>query len=158
MDTSIPTKFCKKCSTLRKLDEFHKNKANPDGLQYRCKACSTKDMAAYVKKKGPEWRKQFSRRYEKTRKVCRRRLDLKTKYGITPAEYDKMLAAQGGGCAICQSKDAHNRWGTFHVDHNHDTGKVRGILCNRCNSALGLLGDDMEGVLKFVDYLTKYDN
>lgn len=57
-------------------------------------------------------------------------------YGITVADYDRMLANQGGGCGICQTTESKGR-GRFHVDHDHKTGKVRGILCHSCNTALG---------------------
>lgn len=64
-----------------------------------------------------------------------RQYNLKGLYGLTPAAYDDMLAGQGGGCAVCSSTES------LVVDHNHETGEVRGILCSRCNSALGLLKD-----------------
>lgn len=59
------------------------------------------------------------------------------RYGITLADYDAMLAAQGGGCAICGSKKSGPKGFCFAVDHCHKTGAVRGLLCNKCNSNLG---------------------
>jgi hypothetical protein len=53
--------------------------------------------------------------------------------GVTDAEYDRLLAAQGGGCAICGNPPKTRR---LHVDHDHKTGRVRGLLCHRCNRAL----------------------
>ena len=72
----------------------------------------------------------------------RRRVRLKGRYGITPEEYDRLLAEQGGRCAICRGLPEHtNRpkhWTEiFCVDHDHDTGKVRGLLCNDCNLVIG---------------------
>jgi hypothetical protein len=58
-------------------------------------------------------------------------------YGITPGQYEEMLAAQGGKCAICSSDKAGKKRQTFAVDHDHDTGLVRGLLCIRCNAHLG---------------------
>jgi hypothetical protein len=61
------------------------------------------------------------------------------KYGITVQDYDRMLAAQGGGCAICGKRpDEQTRYRAFlHVDHCHDTGRVRGLLCDQHNLLLG---------------------
>lgn len=66
-------------------------------------------------------------------------------YGITPAEYDAMAAAQGHRCACCGSKEPGGS-GSFHVDHDHVTGDVRGLLCSKCNLGIGSLGDTVEGV------------
>jgi hypothetical protein len=67
---------------------------------------------------------------------------LRSSYGMTAMDYDAMLAAQGGRCANpgCRT-DAPRGMGRFHVDHDHRTGKIRGLLCNGCNLALGHLGD-----------------
>jgi len=63
---------------------------------------------------------------------------LQRNYGITPAQYDAMFVAQKGLCAICESADRAGKR-RLCVDHDHDTGKVRGLLCSRCNTAIGLL-------------------
>jgi predicted nucleic acid-binding Zn ribbon protein len=73
-------------------------------------------------------------------------------YGITTAQYDAMLAAQGGCCAICRSATTNGRGG-FQVDHDHATGAVRGILCNSCNQGLGRFRDDPALLLKAAAYL-----
>ncbi len=77
---------------------------------------------------------------------------LRRAYGITIAERDALLARQGGGCAICKKPVVFGRGfsDAGHVDHCHETGKVRGILCARCNSALGKLGDSVESIRKEV--------
>ena len=75
-------------------------------------------------------------------------------YGITLNDYDQLLQFQGGGCAICGSKEAKTkRNGRFCVDHDHLTGKVRGLLCAPCNRGIGLLKDDPEIIQKAVSYL-----
>lgn len=71
-------------------------------------------------------------------------------YGITAAQFDEMLAKQGGGCAVC---GGNNGGRTLHVDHNHATGAVRALLCAACNTALGLLREDKQVMLALIAYL-----
>lgn len=88
----------------------------------------------------------------------RRRLQLKQDYGITPEQYADLLAAQNGACAICRKPESVMRAGKvmrLPVDHCHETGRVRGLLCHRCNRAIGLLGDDVEVLRAAIDYLEK---
>ena len=80
-------------------------------------------------------------------------------YGITSAEYDEILSHQNGVCAICSAPPSvlDTRNGTLrklHVDHNHLTGEVRGILCQRCNTTLGNMHDDVGLLQKAIEYLT----
>lgn len=72
----------------------------------------------------------------------RRRADAnrKSRYGLSQKVFDELLAKQGGKCAICS---ANITWPKrLHVDHCHKTGRVRGLLCTRCNRGIGMLGDD----------------
>ncbi|MBH1939238.1 endonuclease VII domain-containing protein [Streptomyces sp. AV19] len=91
----------------------------------------------------------------------RRRLQLKQNYGITPEEYEQLLEQQGGVCAICQQPErtidprSKRPYVRLPVDHCHDTGRVRGLLCHRCNRAIGLLGDDIDLLVAAIDYLKK---
>jgi hypothetical protein len=82
---------------------------------------------------------------------------LRRKYGITADDYDQLLAAQGGGCALCGIKPEDlttGRYRTFlHVDHCHDTGQVRGLLCPDHNLLLGRFGDSVEMFKRIVEYL-----
>lgn len=73
-------------------------------------------------------------------KYARKRL-----YGVSDEEYQGMIAAQNGKCAACnRDHDPSKKMGALHVDHDHSTGKVRGLLCRSCNAALGYLGDNPE--------------
>jgi hypothetical protein len=74
------------------------------------------------------------------------------KFGITVEDYDRMAAEQNGGCAICGTTEPGGR-GVFHVDHCHDSGKVRGLLCTGCNTGLGQFKDDPTRLLAAVEYL-----
>ena len=88
---------------------------------------------------------------------------LKNLYDLTPEAFEAILAAQGGGCAVCGTTSPTGQGNTFHVDHDHSCcpggktcGKcVRGILCTRCNMALGLLDDDRTRIARLDAYLSK---
>ena len=98
----------------------------------------------------------YEKAYRQARLVSdapkRRARWIKRSYGISMAEFDALLVGQGGTCAICKKSD----WPVNgpHVDHDHVTGKVRGILCFKCNAALGYFGDSRLHVQAAVDYLT----
>jgi len=79
---------------------------------------------------------------------------LKRSFGITPEQYNEMLEAQGCKCAVCGGDCI--RYDKLSVDHDHRTGVVRGLLCHRCNSALGLLQDDEVIIYNLLQYLQKY--
>lgn len=81
-------------------------------------------------------------------------LNRKRLYDITPEQYEAMLVAQDGRCAICRATEAGGKGG-WHVDHCHDTGKIRGLLCNCCNLMLGHAQDDSARLLAAVEYLTQ---
>jgi Recombination endonuclease VII len=79
---------------------------------------------------------------------------LKRTYGLTSEQYKGMLAAQNGVCAICEEKCNMNM--NLCVDHDHITGKIRGLLCNSCNRALGLFKDKIKSLRAAAEYLEKY--
>jgi len=91
-------------------------------------------------------------------KVGKRKHELSKKFNLTVEEYEKMLEAQEGKCAICGEKETMTRNGKeprLSVDHDHKTGKVRGLLCNSCNNGLGRFKDDTDLIKKAIAYLTK---
>jgi len=119
--------------------------------------------SAYEVRKVTEYRKRNPERVRDTKRrsvaknpekheATRRRAHLRREYGITVEEYDEMLAAQGGGCAICGGPQVKRQW--LAVDHDHATGEVRGLLCDPCNLAVGLFGDDPSTLQRAIDYLT----
>ncbi len=90
-----------------------------------------------------------------------RHRNLQFAYGITIEEYEKMLASQGGKCAICKATDSSSNRGDkgwLHVDHDHITGKIRALLCTRCNHLLGNCQDNIGLLLKAIEYLTRYQS
>ena len=85
------------------------------------------------------------------RKVSNRKSHLKRKYGLTLDDFDVLLASQGGGCAICGKPEPDN------VDHDHVTGRVRGILCWNCNIGVGHFGDSEEDLATATNYVARDD-
>ncbi len=106
-----------------------------------------------------EKRKIAKRKYDRLEKgkLQNRKYKLMKVYGITIEDYDNLLESQNGVCAICKNIESHKTNGkiidVLSVDHNHDTGKVRGILCHECNSLLGLARDNIEILEKAIKYL-----
>ena len=86
-------------------------------------------------------------RRDKAKHGGARNYHLRRPYGITEEHYDRMLAEQGGLCAICRDRPAE------HVDHDHKTGRVRGLLCFNCNQALGNFTDRTDFMLGAIAYL-----
>jgi Recombination endonuclease VII len=84
-----------------------------------------------------------------------RKHDLKRYYNLTLEAWDAMFAAQGHACACCGSKTSGRKNGQWCTDHNHDTGLVRGILCNGCNMAAGQMKDDPKRCRLLAKYLEK---
>jgi len=118
---------------------FHHNKINKGGLSGSCKSCKR------------EYSKRNPRRIEQSRQC-----NLKQKFGITLDQYDQMFEIQGGVCAICGNVETHkNHYGIVRlsVDHNHKTGKIRGLLCNNCNTGLGHFKEDPGLMLKATNYI-----
>lgn len=144
------TKLCRKCGQIKALDEFGKDSGRPDGLFPYCRTCRN----AYEKVHGKKYR-QSARGKEVNQAAC-----LRYKYGITLDEYDAMFETQGGVCAICGKPEiAVDKSGIVKrlaVDHDHDSGKVRGLLCFKCNSMVGFVRDDSDIFLKASEYLRRH--
>jgi hypothetical protein len=109
------------------------------------------------KRENPERARAKQREYLDSgqKQIWDRQSYLKRKYGITIAEYDRMFEEQGGVCAICRQPRPEDR--TLHVDHDHETGIIRGLLCFRCNNALGDFREEYELFQRAADYLDRDD-
>src|SRR5215213_1302910 len=146
-------KRCIVCGTTKPLDEFYKATGTVDGHRGDCKVCNLAqkkqwyaenrdDVIAKVKKWQRENRDQhnaYQREYRSTRKDQFREGHLRRKFGLSQADYEDLLARQGGGCRICGKRPGKI---SLHVDHDHETGDIRGLLCVGCNNALGQFRDD----------------
>lgn len=97
------------------------------------------------------WRDWYARNPAKAADKVRRN-HIRTTYGMAPSAWNGMLVAQGGACAICGTAKPGGR-GQFHTDHDHETGKVRGLLCTRCNVGLGMFEENYDILSRVVQYL-----
>lgn len=117
-----------------------------------------KHQPAYLERKARE-RAERSERSKAERPAVERRSKLKIAYGITPEQYDEMHNSQGGVCAICRKPetvvDPKKGLRRLAVDHDHVTGRVRGLLCINCNNGLGRFGDSPERLAAALAYLVK---
>jgi len=143
-------KNCSKCKNV-KLDSEFRFRSGTTVLNSWCKACeNAANKKRYVKK---------PRKPTKPRcKVKAKERMLKHRYGITLDDYNNLYKKQGEKCGCCgKSKDLGGLKGLY-VDHCHDSGNIRGLLCSSCNTAIGLLGDNLEGVKLAVKYLSDKNN
>jgi hypothetical protein len=124
-DPDALTKECAKCGVVKPKTDFTRDPRTNDRCWASCKRCVA---------------------------LVARNSRFKKKYGITADEYDEMLKSQNGGCRICGAQRARR---ALVVDHCHDTGKVRGILCNNCNALLGMAEDDVHRLAAAITYLEK---
>ncbi|MGO4748250.1 endonuclease VII domain-containing protein [Streptomyces sp. 2MCAF27] len=169
---------CSRCKQHKPRAAFARNKSMRDGLQAYCRECAAAYHQQRQVAKGRnirprvdvpsghkycrtcgeikpynEWHRNatasdgLATRCKACKAVQGRRGHLKRQYGITEAERNEMVASQMGLCVICLKAPA------VHVDHCHKTGKVRGVLCFNCNSAIGKLGDDPDIGRRAVAYL-----
>ncbi|MDI1464532.1 endonuclease VII domain-containing protein [Catellatospora sp. KI3] len=132
-DVPVPDgmKWCPDCKQIKPANEFPPSKTKRTGLHSYCLPChNVRSVESKVKHHGS------TREYH-----------LRHRYNMDQADFDAMLAAQGGVCAICGAP------GPEHVDHDHLFGNVRGILCFNCNGGLGQFKDDRANLRKAIDYL-----
>lgn len=118
-------KECSACKVVKPFDDFHRKTESPDGRASICISCKTLDRRCH---------------------------HLKHSYGISEERYLTMIDEQYGCCAICGSDD-ETIDGHLHVDHDHTTGAVRGLLCSNCNTGIGLLQDNPDILRSAIRYL-----
>jgi hypothetical protein len=97
-----------------------------------------------------------NRRNNQKNRMQIRNDNLRRHYGISHADYESMAASQGGVCAICGTQEPGQKKRYFCVDHDHETGKVRQLLCNDCNVGLARLGEDPERLRRAAEYLERH--
>lgn len=131
----------KRCKT--KAESILRKTANHKKYRNSIKGKTTKSNYAKVYKETTAYKK-YQRNYR-----------LKNTYGITLIQYEEMFNKQNGCCAICNVSEEKLTI-RLHIDHNHKTGKVRGLLCKKCNSAIGLFDDNLDLLNKAINYINEY--
>ena len=139
-------KTCVDCGASKPLAEFYAHPTNADRHDQKCKGC----RKGYSRARHERLRGTPA--YEEQRKRERRQWWVK-RYGFDPDEYAAKLAAQDGRCAICGTTDPGRRSEFFPIDHDHQTGATRGLLCHDCNLSLAGFGDDPDRLLAAAMYL-----
>lgn len=132
-------KICSKCKEEKPFSEFYKDKRKPDGLHYSCKQCKT-DYDAKKKAENPRWHADRVR---------------KSKYGISADAWNKLFAFQDFRCAICRRDTPIGKTG-WHTDHDHNSGKVRGILCLDCNVVVGKIENGWPVIVPEIEEYLKH--
>lgn len=157
-------RVCPRCHETKELTEFGKNRRSKNGLNSYCRPCACL-MRKEWSRANPEKIKAGARRFYLSSKAkgyrpaYHRRAHLKRDYGLTTDQYDAILASQGGRCAICREYETHVRHGKvtrLAVDHEYGTDRIRELLCQRCNRALGLLRDSEIVLESALAYLRKH--
>lgn len=176
-------KSCSRCKISKSLDAFRARKNYSLGVSCRCIECDravTRESYARHREKYREANRVYGRENRAKRTAYGREYTAKNReklkaqgreryqadktrfadarlryvYGIDLKTYGQMYDAQGGACAICR---AVHPVGKLCVDHNHETGAVRGLLCRQCNSAIGFMNDDPAVVSAAASYLTQHE-
>lgn len=149
-------KTCIKCGETKPKSEFYKDKNRKDGFQYRCKSCQNKMKKEWCEK-NKEYVKHTSKTYYEKNQKYYKNYRLQSKFGLTLEQYNEMYNKQNGCCAICGiHQDAFTK--ALAVDHCHNTGKIRKLLCSNCNSAIGKLKEDIEIFKKAISYLKEHND
>lgn len=156
------TKICRVCDVEKDECEFKRSAKN--GYENKCKGCDKASTKARWSSMTPgqkarnkahlyAWRKNNPEARKRIHRAC----FLKRTYGITIDDYERMLSDQGGCCAICHRPEtgcAAKKY--FSVDHCHETGKVRGLLCSMCNLAIGYLNDHPGVIRRAAEYIERH--
>lgn len=143
---------CTVCKELKSKDNFRNDNRKLNGKRSNCRSCELKSDTRY--KVNPEKERNrtnlWRERNKDTLKSSYKKWALKKNYGLSIEEYNSLLKLQNNCCAICNKKEQKKM---LAVDHCHSTGKVRGLLCSKCNTAIGLVKENKETLNKMIAYL-----
>lgn len=162
--------LCTKCKEDKPESDFYRRSSTKKGYTSHCKKCCSvwaAENQELVKKARQKWldsnydkAKESKKKYKISNreklKSDYRTWRLKNQYGITDEDYSRMLEQQNGVCIICGKPEIrvqHGKVQPLTIDHNHETGKIRGLLCFKCNTAIGKLNDDVALLERAILYL-----
>lgn len=146
-------KLCSKCKRELSKEQFNRRQASMDGLSVWCRDCAsayrkTPEARARDRARLEQDRERDRERYREYGRKNHRKKTLK-KYGLTEEAYELMVSSQDGRCLICVKRPDDR----LVVDHCHETGRVRGLLCRTCNASLGGFQEDPRLLRKAAAYL-----
>lgn len=136
------TKTCKRCGEEKPDSDFYKQNTRAGVREAWCSKCK--------KSANRQYRKEHP---EKTSTSSRRRRYLKKTYGLTVEEHKTLFDRQNGVCAICRQSPKNEK---LHIDHCHNSGKIRSLLCGSCNRGLGLFQENTHILKQAIDYIGKF--
>lgn len=157
-------KRCKKCGEVKPIYEFYRAAGMADGHRSECKGCHQKQRKRWYQANRTaaiasvkRWQQEnkehlhaYRREYRQRRKSEERNAYLRRTFGVSNDDYDALLRAQADGCAICGRPPGKS---SLHIDHDHDSGRIRGLLCVGCNNALGQFRDRADLLSRAANYL-----
>jgi len=145
------TKKCTKCELEKPITSYYNARNHKDGLRSECKTC-----VLLIQKKNPNINAKSAKWRSKNKdKVFD--LNLRIRYGINLNQYNAMLEIQNHKCAVC-NLDTRKLKRKLYVDHCHISGKVRKLLCLQCNTALGMLKEDINTIENLKNYIKEYQH
>lgn len=145
-------KKCYRCQVVKPLEAYYNHKGRPHNKANECRDCCLARQRSITGDKRREYnrkRRESGAQLESTRKHL-----LKKLYGISVEQFTEMLTRQNGVCKICHKPESKKK-NRLHVDHCHTTGRVRGLLCSKCNAMLGMCGDSAEVLRNAIGYLSE---
>lgn len=145
-------KKCCSCHQEKPLDQFSNESRQRDGKKLACKSCDYEYQKKWRAKR-PGYTTMSSKKWRDNNPQRMRDHNLKARLGLPFGTYDMMLESQDGRCAICKKPHTENK--RMAVDHCHVTGEIRGLLCQKCNMALGLFNHDFAILHAAISYLDK---
>ncbi len=149
----MKTKICSKCKIDKPFEDYFKDNLRKIGIRCKCKACCSEETTDWREKNRSEYN-NYAAMWRAKNPGRQHAMEIKRRYSMSVADYNALLVAQHCQCKICQRPhDPSVNRGRLYVDHCHKTNQVRGLLCSRCNIALGSLGDDPEVLKKAIIYL-----
>lgn len=162
----MDTKICRVCQVPKLLKCFRVDRGHVRGECYECAAAATRKHHAEnpekVRESARKWAREHPAQHAATKRAWRKKNPEKHKsytrkvlYGISGEAFDARVAAQGGVCAICGGPPTAKRK-HLSVDHCHETGQIRGLLCGPCNTGIGQLRDSPVLLQKALDYLKNF--
>jgi len=150
-------KFCPRCKKTKPAKDFPKSKIRRGGLSSWCSVCSRENGKQwYASNKASKDKKNLDWYYKNKRRA--RNTYLKRTYGISIEEYEDLFSLQNGLCALCDQPEKTKDYRTgqikaLAVDHCHESGRIRSLLCYRCNHIISCVGDNEQGAQKILNYM-----